>query len=320
MSRIITLGGALQDIYFIDRENFTPTKHNEQSILGKLSVGTKNSVEDIAYEIGGGGVNTAISFARHGHESILFSNISHDSAGDAIISKLDEEGIDTSFLNFIDNQHTGSSAILLDAKSGERTILTYRGASSKNDNFKEDDLDLVNPDWIYSATLGGNMSMLMSIFEKAHSIDAKIMFNPGVLELSKPKQLIGLLSEVDILIVNKTEASKIVSGNTLAELLYRLANYVQTVIITDASTGGIATNGEETYRFGIYEDTPIKDTTGAGDAFGSGFLAHLIAGNSFKKSLVFASANATSVVTKLGANAGILTGKEKLHQMPIQLL
>ena len=82
--------------------------------------------------------------------------------------------------------------------------------------------------------------------------------------------------------------------------------------------GAIATDGKETYRFGIYEDIPVKDTTGAGDSFGSGFLAHLAAGNSFKDSLIFGAANSTSVVSKLGAKNGILYGDTDLHPMPIQ--
>ncbi len=320
MARIVTIGGALQDIYFIDRDDFVSTEIGNQSIFGQLIIGSKVDIDNISYEIGGGGVNSAVTFARHGHETITFSNIAHDSAGEAIVSRLDEEGIDTSFINFVPRKNTGCSAILLDVKSGERTILTHRGASSKTDNFKADDLSLINPDWLYATTLGGNMNTLMDFFEKAHSIGTKVMFNPGVLELQNSKQLIGLLSETDVLLVNKSEASKIVTGETLSELIYRLSNYVKTVIITDSSTGGIATNGSETYRFGIYEDTKVKDTTGAGDAFGSGFLASLASGKSFKDSLIFASANSTSVVTKLGANRGALTGKEKLHQMPIQLL
>ena len=102
------------------------------------------------------------------------------------------------------------------------------------------------------------------------------------------------------------------------ELLVRLNGYVDTVLITDGAMGGIATNGIETYRFGIYEDIKVKDSTGAGDAFGSGFLAHLAAGRSFRSALIFASANSTAVISKIGANKGILTGSEVLHPMPIQ--
>jgi sugar/nucleoside kinase (ribokinase family) len=112
----------------------------------------------------------------------------------------------------------------------------------------------------------------------------------------------------------------LVPGGSLEELLYHLKNYVEIAIITNGSMGGIATDGTETYRFGIYEDTKLKDATGAGDAFGSGFLAAFSDGKSFQKSLIFASANSTAVVSKIGANRGILFKKVSLHPMPIQKL
>ena len=100
----------------------------------------------------------------------------------------------------------------------------------------------------------------------------------------------------------------------------KLKNYCQTIIITDGAMGGIATNGEKTYRFGIYEDVKITDTTGAGDAFGAGRLASIANGDSFKKALTFGSANSTSVVQHRGAKNGILSRNIELHPMPIQLL
>ena len=318
MARIVSLGSALQDVYLIDHDDLAPTIIGEESIFGKILVGSKVDIDKISYEVGGGGVNSAIEFARHGHEAILIGNISKDSAGNAITRVLDKEGIDTSYIDYMTNKSTGTSIILLDSKHGERTILTCRGASEKFDNFSPSDLDLIQPDWIYATTLRGDMGTLLKFFEKAKSIGCKIMFNPGVRELTETKKLIGLLEDVDVLLVNKHEASQIVPGVLLTELIYHLHSMVDTVIITDGSMGGIATNGEESYRFGIYEDTRIKDATGAGDAFGSGFLAHLAAGKSFRSSLIYASANSTSVVSQIGANHGMLTGNEQLHPMPIQ--
>ena len=198
--------------------------------------------------------------------------------------------------------------------------MTCRGASEQFGNFSEKDLDLIQPDWLYVTTLRGDLDTLERFFKHAKEIDAKIMFNPGVKELEHSDELLRLFRYVDILNVNKSEASQLVPGMTLTELLYHLEGYVETVIITDGQMGGIAKSGKEAYRFGVYEDTKVKDTTGAGDAFGSGFLAHLAAGRSFRNSLVFASANSTAVVSKLGANKGLLTGRESLHPMPIQKL
>lgn len=322
MARIVSLGSALQDIYLVDHDDLTPTTIGGEAIFGNVLVGTKVDIDQLSYEVGGGGVNSAISFVRHGHEAVLISNIAHDPAGEAIIGVLDHEGIDSSYVNFVSRKATGTSVILLDSKGGERTILTHRGASEKFDNFQAEDLELIQPDYLYVTSLRGDMDTLLRFFEKAHEIGTKIMFNPGGKEIAQTKKLIGLLQDVDILIVNKSEAAKIVPGVLLTELLYHLNNYVPMVIITDGAMGGIAGNREtnEIYRFGIYEDVKMKDATGAGDAFGSGFLAAFADKKSFRRSLVFASANSTSVVQKIGANRGILTGEEELHPMPIQKL
>lgn len=318
MARMVSLGSALQDIYLIDHDDLVAKNVDESLLLGKVIVGSKVDIDRISYEVGGGGINSAITFARHGHQAIFLGNIAHDPAGAAIIKVLDREGIDSSYLKFLERKHTGTSVVLLDSKSGERTILTCRGASEQFGNFDEKDLELIQPDWMYSTTLRGDLETLERFFKKARKLETKVMFNPGVRELRSPKEVLRLLKYVTILIVNKSEAAKLVPGNNLTELLYHLSGYTDTVIITDGAMGGIATNGNETYRFGIYGDTKIKDTTGAGDAFGSGFLAHLASGKSFRSSLIFASANSASVVSKLGANKGTLTGEEKLHLMPIQ--
>ena len=320
MARIVSLGSALQDIYLIDRDDFGSIEFGNVSMFKNLEIGSKYDIDKLDFFIGGGGTNSAVTFARSGHEAIYFGNLGHDPAGEAILKMLDEEGVDTSYISFPPRGKTGCSIILLDSKTGERTVLTFRGASARFDNLSPRDLDLVQPDWLYVTTLRGDMGTLLSFFEKAKSLDCKIMFNPGKLELANPKQVLGLLSDVDVLLLNKKEASMLVGGSLLEELLNRLKNYVQTVIITDGPMGGIATDGDKTYRFGIYEDVKIKDTTGAGDAFGSGFLAAFASGDSFRTSLIFASANSTSVVQRRGAKNGLLSRNVELHPMPIQLI
>lgn len=318
MARIVSIGSALQDIYLIDHDDLVPTEIGDEAIFGKVLVGSKVDIDKVSYEVGGGGINSAITFARNGHEAVFIGNLAKDSAGMAIIKALNKEGIDTSYVNFLERKSTGTSVILLDSKSGERTILTCRGASEQFGNFDEKDLDLLQPDWLYVTTLRGDLDTLKRFFVYAKKHGVKIMFNPGIRELEQADEILSLLKYVDVLNVNKAEASKLVPGKMLSELLGHLSNYVETVIITDGMMGGIATNGVETYRFGIYEDVRVKDATGAGDAFGSGFLASITNGRDFKSSLVFASANSTSVITKLGANRGIVGPNTKLHMMPIQ--
>jgi len=314
MARIVSIGAALQDVYLIDHDDFGT---NSRGFFNQIELGTKVDIDKIKFGTGGGATNAATTFARYGHESIFMGCISNDPAGQAIINSLDDEGIDSSYVTYLNRLQTGYSVVLL-APNGERTILTCRGASAHFDALNPDDLDTVYPDWVYVTTFRGDMDALDQFFTKAKSLGAKIMFNPGNLELQHTRKLLGLLSDVDVLLVNKCEAQKIVEGKILTELLAKVKNYVPNIIITDGNQGAIATDGKEVYRAGLYEDVKIKDSTGAGDAFGSGFLAAYADGKTFKDSLVFASANSTSVVQHVGSKDGILSKNTKLHNMPIE--
>lgn len=318
MSRIVSIGPACQEIYLIDRDDFEGLEtEGGQSIFGKMIIGTHVDIDKTFFGVGGSGANAAVTFARCGHETIFIGNLAHDAAGESVLECFDKENIDSSYASIV-RAATGCSVILFDAKSGERTTLSFRGASAKSDNLSAADLDTIQPDWIYVGTLQGNMEKLLEFFEKAHALGAKVMFNPGPAELKHPQKLIGLLEDVDVLLVNKEEAAQIVPGVLLTELLAHLSNYCETVIITDGSMGAIATNHQDTYRLGVYEQARVRDATGVGDAFGSGFLAEFARSGDFEKSLRFASANASKVAQSYGAETGILTGEEDFHLMPFQ--
>ncbi len=320
MARIVSLGSAVQDIYLIDRDDFISGHIKDIDIFGQIDVGSKVDIDQISFEIGGAGTNSAVEFARYGHQAIFLGSIGKDPAGSAIVSVLNKENVDTSYIEVLKTVQTGLSIILLDSRSGERTILTHRGASAKFQNLSADSLDSIRPDWLYISSLRGDFDTLTQFCQKAKSIGTKVMFNPGKLELADPSTLRRLLEYVEILLVNESEAAQIVPGVILTEKISQLANYVSVAIISAGSKGAIATNGTETYRVGLYGSVNVKDTTGAGDAFGSGFLAHFASGHSFRSSLIFAAANSASVISKLGAKKGLLTGSEDLHPMPIQKL
>lgn len=320
MARIVSFGSALQDLYLLDHDDLVATEIGDVGIFGKILLGSKIDVDNISHQVGGGGVNSSITFARHGHEAFLITNIGHDPGGAAIIQTLAREGVNTQGVHFLKKQTTGTSVILLDPTSGERTILTCRGASEKFDNLNEKIITRLKPEYLYCTTLRGDMETMEKFFQQAKKIGAKIMFNPGVLELEKPRKLLKVLDYVDILLVNRDEASKIVEGMTLAEMAVKLRRWPNTVIITNGAAGGVAVNEEELVEFGIYDDVKTKDMTGAGDAFGAGFLASVADGKSFQEALVFASANATAVVSEIGANQGALRRRVRLHDLPISVV
>ena len=207
--------------------------------------------------------------------------------------------------------------MLLLASNGERTILTYRGAST---HYHEADFDLSeeDADWLYVSTLAGNMSMLHKLFQQAKRRDMKICFNPGKKELAQKDKLLGLLPDVDVLTLNKEEMQQLVSGEDLEALVRRGLRLVPVVLVTDGVNGSIASDGKTIVRALMYDDRPSIDRTGAGDAFASGFLSEWARNGNLKNSVIMGSANASSVVMKIGAKAGILYAGTVLHAMSIQ--
>jgi sugar/nucleoside kinase (ribokinase family) len=65
-------------------------------------------------------------------------------------------------------------------------------------------------------------------------------------------------------------------------------------------------DGKKRYSAGVPE-APVIDRTGAGDAFGSGFVSGFIQSNGdIEYAIQLGTANATSVVEDFGAKTGIL--------------
>lgn len=316
MVKIVTIGAAVQDVFLSHSEEFEPVgEKNSEELFLKLELGAKADVNNINFSTGGGATNGAVTFARQGIEAQFIGVVGNDPAGQAVLDELDKEHVDTSMVKYSDRYHTGYSVLLL-APNGERTILTYRGAST---HYTAKDIDIkdIDADWIYLSTLTGNMELLDKILSTAKRKDIKVFFNPGKGELAKSKELKSLLDDVDVLSVNREEASQLFAGEELEELIRHAVNLVPVAVISDGPNGVIASDGKKIVRAGMYKDVPVIDRTGAGDAFGSGFLSYWARGKSLKDSVIFASANSTSVVAKIGAKAGILHQNTKLDDMPI---
>ncbi len=81
------------------------------------------------------------------------------------------------------------------------------------------------------------------------------------------------------------------------------------VVVTDGSNGACCFDGMNVYFQEIF-DVPVLEKTGSGDAFACGFLAALMNGLSVKDALRWGSANAGSVVGKIGAQAGLMKKNE----------
>ena len=310
---ILSIGKATQDV-FLKSDEFDP--HIEGKVaFTHLPLGAKLDVEDVYFATGGNATNVAVTFARQGLRASYLWALGTDSASQVVVAELDTEDVDTTLVVQDEKYRAGYSCVLL-ANSGERTILNYHGTMPKYRDTALKIEAVADFDWVYPTSLG-SMEMLEDIVTRAHSHGTKIMLNPAGNELKDPERLKTLLPDIDVLCLNKEEMQLLVEGSTSEELVRHGLHFCNVVIVSDGPNGVVASDGKTIVTAGMYEDVPVIDRTGAGDAFGSGFLSQWAQGKSLEESLLFASANSTSVVGAIGAKPGILHRGTELHDMPI---
>ncbi|HSE29508.1 MAG TPA: carbohydrate kinase family protein [Candidatus Saccharimonadales bacterium] len=312
--RMLCIGTATQDVFL--RGDIFKGKRENGEMFAHIPLGEKLDVDEVVFTTGGNAANASVTFARQGLDSNFMGVIGTDPAGEAVLRDLDAESVGTSHLKQKDDFKTGYSTVLL-APNGERTILRNHGNVINADG-SDIDLDAIaKADWLYLSSLG-SMSLLEKVISLAGKNGVQVAINPGTMELRQASKLRDMLADVAVLITNKEEMQELVEGKTAEELLRHAAQLVPTVLISDGPRGSIATDGKKIVKAGMYKDVKVVDRLGAGDAFGSGFVAKFAQGASLADAVVFASANSTSVVTKIGAKAGILHAGTKLSKMPIQ--
>lgn len=311
---IVTIGKATEDVFLKSAKAFTEFKH-KGVMYEQLPVGQKLDLDEVTFSTGGNVTNAAVTFARQGLHSKYAWCIGTDAPSEVIMQSLDKEGVDTSHV-VQDEAYKPSYSVVLMLNAGERTILNYKGTMPTSKDKKLDLSVIEEGEWIYISSLG-DMELLERIISRAAKHDVKVMLNPAGVELQQIDKLKALLEDVEVLAVNKEEAQLIVHGQTSEELVRHLTHFVPVVIVSDGPKGVVATDSKTIVTAGMYEDVPVIDRTGAGDAFGSGFLSAYAQGRSLKDSIVFASANSTSVVQYIGAKEGILHKGVKLHAMPL---
>lgn len=314
--KILCIGAAVQDVY-LQGKIFKPHKEEDGELVEEFQLGSKNDIEGVVFSTGGGGTNAAVTFAKQGLHSMCMVKIGHDISGKIVLDGLHTAGVDTSLVSYLEDIGTGYSCVLL-APNGERTYLTYRGASSHFD-IEVADFHDVEADWIFLTSLAGDFDSLSKIFNYAEHKNINIAMVPGKDELKEAKKLKEFIPRLEVLVGNKEEFAMIYEGETLEELVRAANKDVHFVVCTDGAKGVVAADRWHIITAGMYKDVEVIDRGGAGDAFASGFVAMIAAGESLEHAVTLASANSTSVVTKIGAKAGILSHDDEIHEMPLDI-
>lgn len=298
MYDVISIGAATVDIFV--KSNSV----QDDGKFQKFAASSKNEIDSSLICSGGGATNSAVTFSRLGLKSAPISLLGSDHLSNYVIDDLKEDEIPTSLLIRKNSESTDFSVIFVDNVGG-RSVFTNRGTTS----LTPDDVPwskIAKTKWFYITSLEGNLDLLETVIGYATENNIKIALNPGNREISQSHRLLSLLKHCNFLLLNKTESETLSNASTKTASFWNFFLKVcPTVAITDGRDGAHILTPEQHLFSPILNIKPI-DETGAGDAFGSASLSALILGHNLKTSLEWGIKNSASVVSKMGAKAGVL--------------
>lgn len=310
---VITLGSATIDVFANTDATYIKTRNSGSKELLSYPAGSKILINDLRFEIGGGGTNTALAFSRLGLKTAWLGKLGDDEPGKQIKDFLKKNKID--FLGNSGDGKTGYS-VILDSKGHDRTILTHKGENNFLDLKTDIDVEKLNTRWFYfSSMMGRSFQTQKKLARFAKKKNIKLAFNPSSYQARQGYKSLGsILKNTELLVLNLEEANLLLQKNlkNTDNILKRLSALgPKMVIVTNGPEGAYCLDSQDNTKYTIYpHDSKILETTGAGDAFASSFLSGYMIKKNIKDALRYGLANSESVIRNYGAKNILLTKEE----------
>ena len=218
---------------------------------------------DYALLPGGKGANQALAARRAGAEVILAGAVGGDAFADAALELLRLDGVDLGLVRRVERP-TGCAAIMV-GESGENLIAVAPGANREAVATVVPD-GVLGPDAIVQCQNEVPMAESAALLRRAREKGALTILNLAPAGPAAP----GLLADLDILVVNETEAATL--GADLTAIACKLR---QALIVTRGALGASAVLADGSrLEVPALAIEPV-DTTGAGDTFVGALAAGL---------------------------------------------
>lgn len=296
-------------------------KINEISAYPEAGELTK--IKSVQKAVGGCVPNVAIDLKRICPALTVkaVGKIGKDEEGEYVTSVLAENGVETADITIGDEKTSFTE--VMSQTGGQRTFFTYAGASA---DFGVSDVDLDNLD-VKMVHLGYFLLLDKidngdgeAFLKKAKACGIKTSIDLVSENSDRYSIVLPCLPHVDNLIINETEAGKLVgmepTKENLVEIAQKLKAYgvSERVIIHMPELGiCVSESGVEIVYSYDLPDGYIQGTTGAGDAFCAGALYGIHEGKSDKEILEFSSAAAVAALSRPDATSGLKSEKEILE-------
>jgi ribokinase len=259
---------------------------------------------------GGKGSNQAIGARRLGADVVFVAKVGNDVFGESARELFEREGISGPGILETD-RHTGVGLILVDDE-GSNMIAVAPGANAL---LTPEDLDgvpgLFDGASVLLCQLECSVDLFMAAARRARAAGATTILNPAP-AVPLPDEAYQL---IDILTPNQTELAVLTGldpeGADHAEETARalIERGTGEVIVTLGDRGVVRVTSQGADRRPA-RSMPVRDTTGAGDAFNAGLVAGLAADRPIEEALDLGIRAGAFCVTRLGVIDGLPTREQ----------
>lgn len=315
--RVVSIGAAAYDL-FIRTGDALKADMEHQALL--LPVGGKIRIQEVIETCGGGAANTSVGLRRLGCVTGFCGVTGSDQWGQRILENFAKEGVDPSPATVVEGE-TSSFSVILNTSTGERVILYATGANAHLHDANFDKDAVAAADWVFFNHIHESSCIIQDDLIEVLRANRTtgLSWNPGGRQLKQGMHgtdNAGLLARTTLLFLNKEEALAFTGKATVESAIKALLTAgVSMPCVSDGKHGCTASDGRNMYYCPVIPNATVVDTTGAGDAFGTGATWAILQGFDLPTALKTGTINATSVLSQFGAQAGLLTDIDMRQRM-----
>ncbi len=258
---------------------------------------------------GGSPANIAMNLARFGKKSALISRVGYDGLGDYLIKRLEEAGVITDTISV--DRDNNTTVIMVTRSRKSPSFIAYRGAEKFIDSDEIEEEDIIKSKIIHLSTFALSAPESRRAIEKIINIardQKKIIsldpnYRPQLWEGRGDgiEYIKNLLPKVDIIKPSLDDAEALFGrGDAESYVKSFHESGCRLVILTQGANGLVVSTGDKVKHFDSMA-TEVVDTTGAGDAFWSGFYIGVISGYSLELAVQLGNSVAAEVIKEVGA-------------------
>jgi ribokinase len=283
-------------------------------------------VDETLSSPGGSAANTIYGLARLGVPAGFVGAVGDDAEGRLMLQGFEQVGVDVAGIRIKPGTRTGSVLCLSDSL-GRRSLYVVPGA---NDRLAADDIDLdyVNQAKIlHISSFAGDQQLrvLRELMERL-DLSVDVSFTPGALFAARGiEALRPIFGRARLLFVNRDELRQLTGQDVIPGAETCLGQGCRMVVVTLGKgtilepDGGTKVNAvayikdaEHEYitEHGMQGIAAEADTTGAGDAFASGFLYGLLNDKGLDECGRLGNITARFAIGAVGARQGLPTSDQ----------